>query len=167
VGSLLGDGGVPTLVDSYLQKVLVTGLSPAEVYNRNTGVSTLTGAMIIPRTGHQATPLPSGDVLVSGGMDANHQLVGSAELYHPGDGTWTLTGAMNSPPEWTHSNTASHGQGACRGWLDHGGRTVRPGDSGLDAHSAKYCWRGSECPPPGWQGARRRHDVERYSQSDL
>jgi len=94
-GSLLGNveiGGLTTLLNG---KVLVTGLSPAEVYDAVTATSTLTGAMIIPRSGHQATRLPSGDVLVSGGTDANGQLVGRAELYHPSSGVWTLTGVLN------------------------------------------------------------------------
>ena len=94
-GALMGRGGVPTLLAS--GKVLITGLSPAEVYDPAAGASTLTGAMIIPRTGHQATLLVSGDVLVSGGTDANRRLVGPAEIYHPGGGTWTLTGTMNNP----------------------------------------------------------------------
>jgi hypothetical protein len=93
-GSLLGSGGLPTVLAD--GKVLVTG-SSAEVYDPATQTSTLTGAMIIPRTNHQATVLPSGDVLVSGGADANQQLVGPAEIYHSASGTWSLTGTMNDP----------------------------------------------------------------------
>ncbi|HMH50749.1 MAG TPA: Ig-like domain repeat protein [Candidatus Acidoferrum sp.] len=94
-GSLLGSGGVPTLLPN--GKLLVTGLSPAELYDPATDSSTPTGAMIIPRTGHQATVLVSGDVLVSGGFDAGNQLVGPAELYHPSSGTFTITGVLNNP----------------------------------------------------------------------
>jgi hypothetical protein len=94
-GSLLGPVGVATVLSS--GKVLVTGLSPAEVYDPATQTSTLTGAMVIPRFGHQASLLPSGDVLVSGGADANGQPVGPAEVYHPGSGAWSFTGSMNNP----------------------------------------------------------------------
>jgi len=93
-GSLVGNGGVVTLLPS--GTVLVTGLSAAEVYDPATGVSMLTEPMTIPRTGHQATLLSSGDVLVSGGTDLNGLFVGPAELYRPSTGTWTLTGAMNN-----------------------------------------------------------------------
>jgi hypothetical protein len=94
-GSLLGSGGVATVLPS--SKVLVTGLSPTEVYDPATATSALTGAMIIPRTRHQAILLQSGNVLVSGGTDANGQLAGPAELYHSSSGTWMLTGALNNP----------------------------------------------------------------------
>ena len=94
-GSLQGNGGVATFLGN--GKVLVSGLSPAEVYDPASQVSTLTGAMNFPRRGHQATLLLSGDVLVSGGVDSNGNLVGPAEIYHPGSGTWTITGTMNNP----------------------------------------------------------------------
>jgi hypothetical protein len=93
-GTLLGNGGVATVLAN--GKVLVTGLSPAEVYDPTTQTSALTGAMVIPRTGHQATLLASGDVLVSGGADMNHQLVGAAEIYGAGSGTWAVTGTVNN-----------------------------------------------------------------------
>ena len=92
-GSLLGGGGVATILSN--GKILVTGLSPAEVYDPATQTSTLTGAMVTPRFGHQATLLASGDVLVSGGMDRNNALVGAAEIYHAG--AFTGTGAMKNP----------------------------------------------------------------------
>jgi hypothetical protein len=95
VGTLLGNAGVATVLAS--ARILVTGLSPAEVYDPAAQTSTLTGAMHVPRTGHQATLLPSGDVLVSGGVDVNGQLVAPAEIYRAAVGTWSLAGSMNSP----------------------------------------------------------------------
>ena len=97
-GWLVGPGGVVTVLSS--GKVLVTGLSPAEVYDPATQTSTLTGAMIIPRTGYQATLLPSGDVLVSGGADSNGQLVGPAEIYHPGSGSVESHRLHEQSSEW-------------------------------------------------------------------
>src|SRR5687768_9564 len=41
------------------------------------------------RSGHSATLLSSGKVLVAGGSGT------SAELYDPATGTWTVTGPMN------------------------------------------------------------------------
>jgi len=94
-GVLLGNGGVVTVLSN--GKVLVTGLSPAEVYDPATQTSTVTGAMVTPRSGHQATLLSSGDVLVSGGADAQGKLIAPTERYRSYTGTWTITGTMNNP----------------------------------------------------------------------
>jgi uncharacterized protein DUF6603/galactose oxidase-like protein len=89
-------------------KVLVAGgllatgrgesaLAYCEVYDPATGEWTPTGGMLVPRSGHQATPLPDGTVLVTGG-DAPGVLIGrrysagslrTAERYDPQTGTWT------------------------------------------------------------------------------
>jgi hypothetical protein len=94
-GSLHGAGGVATVLAN--GQVLVSGLSPAEIYDPATQTSALTGPMVTPRSGHQATLLPSGQVLVSGGADVNGQLVANAETYDPVTGMWTAAGAMHSP----------------------------------------------------------------------
>ena len=52
------------------------------------GVFTPTGSMQVPRTGHTATLLVSGQVLVAGGHDA------SAELYNPASTAFSPTGSM-------------------------------------------------------------------------
>ncbi len=94
-GSLISAGGVPTVLAN--GKILISGLAPAEVYDPVAQSSSPTGAMNFPRRGHQATLLLSGDVLVSGGVDINLQLVPQAEIYHAGSGTWTVSGTMNNP----------------------------------------------------------------------
>ena len=93
-GSLLGNGGVVTPLSS--GKVLVTGVSPAEVYDPLTEVSQLVAPMHIPRGGHQATLLASGGGLVSGGTDANGKFVGPAEIYDPARDTWSLAAVLNN-----------------------------------------------------------------------
>jgi hypothetical protein len=57
------------------------------------GTFAVTGSMNTPRTGHTATLLQSGEVLVAGGADLNGPLT-SSELYNPATGTWSLTGSM-------------------------------------------------------------------------
>jgi galactose oxidase-like protein len=61
---------------------------------------TTTGSMITSRSGHTATLLPDGRVLVAGGYsftgDAGATLA-SAEVYDPGAGSWTVTGTMITP----------------------------------------------------------------------
>ena len=45
--------------------------------------SALTGRMNIARSGHQATLLMDGRVLVSGGSSDDGQAIGRAEIYNP------------------------------------------------------------------------------------
>ena len=42
--------------------------------------------MLEPRSGHSATLLPNGKVLIAGGMRRNQDFYRSAELYDPGNG---------------------------------------------------------------------------------
>src|SRR6266496_734319 len=51
--------------------------------------SALAGRMNIARSGHQATLLMDGRVLVSGGSDHEGQAIGRAEIYNPFTGTWS------------------------------------------------------------------------------
>jgi Galactose oxidase, central domain len=60
------------------------------------GTWTTTGSLNIPRGGHTATLLASGQVLVVGGEDAGGFLK-SAELYNPATDKWTITGSMGTP----------------------------------------------------------------------
>ena len=56
----------------------------------------ITGSMAQARTGHTATLLAIGRVLVVGGTGANGRELASAELYDPASGRWTVTGTMRS-----------------------------------------------------------------------
>jgi WD40 repeat protein len=51
--------------------------------------------MLQPRSGHSATLLPDGKVLIAGGMRANQDFYKSAELYDPATGKFQPTGEMN------------------------------------------------------------------------
>jgi outer membrane protein OmpA-like peptidoglycan-associated protein len=55
---------------------------------------TVSGTLASPRSGHTATLLPSGKVLVAGGADASGTALASAELYDPATGAWAPTSAL-------------------------------------------------------------------------
>src|SRR5262245_62255781 len=68
-----------------------TGFSPAALG----GVWTNTGSMNAARSGHTATLLANGKVLVAGGQGVS-AILPNAELYDPVTRTWTATGSMNA-----------------------------------------------------------------------
>lgn len=71
-------------------------IATAEVYHAATGAFTPTTAgMNSPRTGHTATLLPDGRVLIAGGaQDQTLADSDSAEIYDPATGSFVTTGSM-------------------------------------------------------------------------
>jgi hypothetical protein len=58
------------------------------------GSITLATPLLKPRSGHSATLLPGGKVLIAGGMRRNQDFYRSAELYDPATGNFQPTGSM-------------------------------------------------------------------------
>jgi large repetitive protein len=75
---------------------LLLTLSEAPAQNQPEASWTVTGSMATDRYNHTATLLPSGKVLVTGGISLHvaGNILRSAELYDPATGTWTATGDM-------------------------------------------------------------------------
>ena len=68
---------------------------PPSIPAVGTGSVAFAGEMLQPRSGHTATLLPDGRVLIAGGMRRNQDFYKSAELYDPSTGKFQVTGEMS------------------------------------------------------------------------
>lgn len=66
----------------------------AELYSPTSNTWTAAGSLNIGRSGHTATLLANGKVLVTGGVDHSNKVMSSAEVYDPATDTWSLTASL-------------------------------------------------------------------------
>ena len=110
-GRVLVAGGCPTATCTRV-------LASAEIYDPRTGTWAVTGSMHEPRDAQTATLLPSGQVLVAGGVAAGTcgagptctTLLASAELYDPRTGAWTLTQSLHDARDRHTATLLASGQ---------------------------------------------------------
>jgi len=78
--------------------ILFLGVASPAGMAQSAGTFTATGSMITPRGRAQATLLPNGKVLITGGfgVTAFSSPLASAELFDPLTGTLTATGSMTT-----------------------------------------------------------------------
>jgi hypothetical protein len=101
-------------------KVLISGgslagnepVSTAEIYDRITNTWTETGAMATKRTRHGSVVLPSGKVLVVGGLSTTSSFskMSSAELFDPANGTWSAAPSAPNAREFAYTALLSNGK---------------------------------------------------------
>ena len=75
----------------------------AEIYDPGTATWSNTGSLRVIRDSHTATLLPSGKVLVTGGVYFSAK--NGAELYDPVSGTWAPTSDVSTPRHFGHTAT--------------------------------------------------------------
>jgi N-acetylneuraminic acid mutarotase len=100
--TLLPNGKVLVVGGTVQSGFFPTTLGTAELFDPVAGTWTPTGSLNVPRSGHTATLLANGKVLVAGGSiyDINtftSTNMPSAEIYDPASGVWSQVNSMSSP----------------------------------------------------------------------
>jgi hypothetical protein len=81
----------------------------AELYDPTSGTFVRISEMTTARSHHSATLLPSGNVLIAGGVSGADPTP-SAELYDPVTGTFSRTGDMRQPQSWHEATLLPNGK---------------------------------------------------------
>lgn len=83
---------------TFVVTIAALALIPAPHQSAKAGSFLPTGSLVTARTGHTATSLFTGIVLVTAGTPVSGAISASAELYDPGTGTWTATSSLSMLP---------------------------------------------------------------------
>lgn len=113
-GKVLAAGGV---TGPYGQTV---GLASAEIYDPISGNWSAVASMKTGRSGHTATLLPNGKVLIAGGDNAAG-LVSDEEIFDPVSDSWTITGPLNTPRTDHTATLLPNGKVLVAGGADYNG----------------------------------------------
>jgi hypothetical protein len=95
---------------------------PSQPITDHAGSIVTAAPMLAPRSGHSATLLPDGKVLIAGGMRRNQDFYKSAELYDPATGKFQPTGEMSVARVGQIAVLLRTGKVLIAGgWVGHGG----------------------------------------------
>jgi hypothetical protein len=112
--TLLPNGKVLIAGGSWCKSSVCNGFDPlasAELFDPVTETFSSTGSMSIARTGHTATLLNNGIVLVTGGVNPGLGSDRTAEIYNPATGSFTLVGDMSDVNGRTQHTASLLGDG--------------------------------------------------------
>jgi N-acetylneuraminic acid mutarotase len=91
---LLGSGKVLVVGGESCPGGVCVAVATAEIFDPGTNAWTSAGSMAAARKEHTVTLLPSGAVLVTGGLSATGTTLSSADIYEPTTNTWRVAGSM-------------------------------------------------------------------------
>jgi Kelch motif len=114
-------------------RILILGYAPdkrAPLYDPATNQLTKTGAMVKNRSGHTATLLNDGRILVAGGVtDVPYDYSATAEVYDPATGAFSAVGSMARPRAYHTADLLPNGTVLIAGGIETAsstGATFRP-----------------------------------------
>jgi N-acetylneuraminic acid mutarotase len=98
---LLSDGRVLVCGGTSEIEGVRTELPSCEIYDPVSGTWSTAQDMLKPRTGHTATLMQNGRVLVTGGYNGDDGYLPDCEVYNPETNMWLYTGFLNHA-RWAH-----------------------------------------------------------------
>ena len=120
----------------------------AEIYDPRSETFGPAASMSIGRSGHTATLLKNGKVLIVGGWTGRYDLRGSAELYDPGTNTFTPTGNLAIERAGNTTTLLADGRTLVAGGEDRGENALSTAEL-YDPSTGEFAQTGSMHEPRG------------------